>query len=106
MVPLTRSSLVRGVPIKLLTYEGTEEEAQRAKELVIRVTNTPWPFEDESSDDEDETIQYLEPPIAMTRMEMEYYADTTTDLGLDSFAKAQDKEDSRASQAITRHLSG
>ena len=71
--------------MNLLTYEGTEEEAQRAKELVVKATNTPWPFEDESSDDDDEGIQYLEPPTTMTCVEMEFYADSTTDVGLEFY---------------------
>jgi len=71
--------------MNLLTYEGTEEEAQRAKELVVKTTNTPWPFEDEYSDDDDEGIQYLEPPTTMTYMEMEFYADSTTDVGLEFY---------------------
>lgn len=32
-----------GVPMELLTYEGTEEEVERAKQLVIQATSRPCP---------------------------------------------------------------
>ncbi|KAN0070122.1 hypothetical protein V8E54_011703 [Elaphomyces granulatus] len=72
-----------GVPMKLVTYEGTEEELERAKQLVIQATSRPWPFEDiddtSTSGDEDINIQHLEPPNAMTGIELESHPEATTE---------------------------
>lgn len=69
------------VPMKLVTYEGTEEELERAEQLAIQATSRPWPFEDDTStsDDEDISIQHLEPPNAMTGIELESYPEATTE---------------------------
>jgi hypothetical protein len=69
------------VPMKLVTYEGTEEELECAEQLAIQATSRPWPFEDDTStsDDEDISIQHLEPPNAMTGIELESYPEATTE---------------------------
>jgi hypothetical protein len=80
-------SEIHGISLELLTYEGTKEEKQLAQDLLIKATNT-WPYEEDSeedSPDDEEAIHYLEPPSTMTHIEMEFCAETTTNMGLEFY---------------------